>query len=123
MSIFVPGRASIIGELSDLVSDYIKENPSIIPGEVIASGIDKGIYATARESSNFKYSYNNQVIEIKNMDEFELENISKSSSFFSYVCSVALYMKRNYKVKGIDVKVIYMTLPIKKDFHLRWRFR
>ena len=114
VSIFVPGRVSIIGELSDLVSDYIKENPSIIPGEVIASGIDKGIYAIACKSNNFKYSYNNQVIEIKKMDELELENISKSSSFFSYVCSVALYMKKNYNVKGIDIKVIYMTLPIKK---------
>lgn len=114
IGIFVPGRVSIIGELSDWVSDYKKDNPTIIPGEAIATGIDKGIYAVVKKSNDFIYEYQDKKIEVKNMDEKELSDISKSSNFFSYVCSVALYMKKNYKVSGIDIKVMYMTLPIKK---------
>ncbi len=114
IGIFVPGRVSIIGELSDWVSDYRKDNPTIIPGETIATGIDKGIYAVVKKSNDFIYEYQDKKIKISKMDLKELSSISKSSNFFSYVCSVALYMKKNYKVSGIDIKVIYMTLPIKK---------
>ena len=114
IGIFVPGRVSIIGELSDWVSDYKKYNDQIIPGEVIAMGIDKGIYANASKSSDFIFEYNNQKIKIKDMKEIELDKIARSQDFFSYVASVALYMKRNYNVSGINIKVMYMTLPIKK---------
>jgi len=113
ISLFIPGRLAILGELSDWVSDYKKINNSIIPGETIAAGINKGIYAVVKKSETFNFCYNKEAIQIK-MENRSLEKIAKSSNFYSYVASVALYMNKNYNVSGIDIKIRYMTLPIKK---------
>lgn len=103
----------MLGELSDLVSDYLSINPSLIPGETIATGISKGIYAVAKKSKIFRFSYNNDSIELE-MDTKKLDKVAKGNNFFSYVVSVALYMKENYSVSGVDINVRYMTLPIRK---------
>lgn len=113
-NLFVPGRVSIIGELSDIVVDYKKENSTITPGEVIAGGIEKGIYATATLSKDFIFEFNNETFTIKNMNLTQLKKTAKSNCFYSYVSSVAYYMKKNFKTSGISIKVLHMTLPIQK---------
>lgn len=114
VNLFVPGRVSIIGELSDIVTDYMSINDSIIPGEVIAGGIDKGIYATATLSNDFIFEFDNRSLFVKNMNLTKLSREAKSNSFFSYVAAVAYCMKRKYNVSGVNIRVRYMNLPIQK---------
>ena len=114
INIFVPGRISIIGELSDLVTEYIAINDKIIPGEVIAGGIDKGIYATAKQNKNFVFKFGTKKFIAKNMDLKVLYDTAKSGTFFSYIAAVAHYMKINYNVEGISINVRFMNLPIQK---------
>ena len=114
INIFVPGRVSIIGELSDLVVDYKKINNKVISGEVVAGGIDKGIYAVASLSNDFIFEFHEKKCIIKNAELSKLKELAKDSNFFSYVSSVAYYMKKNYDVSGINVKVRYMSLPMQK---------
>lgn len=114
INLFVPGRVSIIGELSDIIVDYIKDNDTILPGEVIAAGIEQGIYATATLSNDFTFEFNNEIFKVEGMDCEKLEKIAKSKEFYSYVASSAYYMKKKYNTSGISIKVRYMTLPIQK---------
>ena len=113
INLFVPGRLSIVGELSDWVCDYKDINKSIVCGEAIAAGIDKGIYATVKRSDNFVFHMDDETFEIE-MDNIKLNKVVQSESFFSYVCAVALYMNKNYDVGGIDINIRCMTLPMKK---------
>ena len=114
INIFVPGRISIIGELSDLVTEYKSTNNTIIPGEVIAGGIDKGIYATAKISKDFIFKFDQRKFIAKNMDLETLYETAKKGNFFSYIAAVAYYMKSNFDVSGISINVKYMNLPIQK---------
>ena len=113
INLFVPGRVSIIGELSDWVCEYKHLNDSIVCGEAVAAGIDKGIYATVKKSDKFIYRFDGKVFECE-MDNRLLEKEAKSNDFYAYVSAVALYMNRNYDIGGLDVTVRNMTLPIQK---------
>ena len=112
-NIFVPGRVSIIGELSDWVCEYKAINDSIVCGEAVAAGIDKGIYATVKKSDDFIFTMNDGSFKSK-MDNKELKKVAISNDFYSYIAAVALYMNKNYDVGGLDIRVRAMTLPIKK---------
>lgn len=112
-NLFVPGRLGIVGELSDWVCDYKIENDSIVCGEAIAVGIDKGIYATVKKSDKFEFKFNDKIFQVE-MDNIKLEKYAKSDSFYSYICAVALYMNKNYDVGGVNIEIRCMTLPIKK---------
>lgn len=112
-NLFVPGRLGIVGELSDWVCDYKIENDSIVYGEAIAVGIDKGIYATVKKSDKFIFRFNNETFQVE-MDNVKLNKYAKSDSFYSYICAVALYMNKNYDIGGINIEIRCMTLPIKK---------
>ena len=111
IELFVSGRISLLGGLSDLVSPYLEKNEKLIPGSAIAAGINKGIYATVSKSKFLEFEMENKKL---NMKEEELEEQIKNNTFYSYICGVALYMKRNYKIGGIKIKVTKMDLPIKK---------
>lgn len=113
VTLFVPGRISIIGEISDFVCDYKKYNDDIICGSAIASSIDEGIYAVAKKSDNFIFKYDKDIFKCK-MNNKELEKESISDSFYSYVCGVALYINQCYDVNGIDIEIKYNQLKIKK---------
>lgn len=113
INLFVPGRISIIGELSDWVCEYKGINPSIVCGEAIAAGIDKGIYATVKKSKQFIFEMDHHTFSI-DMDNKKLEEKAKSNDFFSYISAVAFYMNQNYEVSGINVRIRAMTLPIQK---------
>lgn len=113
INIFIPGRVSLIGELSDWTCEYKFDNQDIIVGRVITSKIDKGIYATACQSETLKFHMGEYNFECA-MDEELLDEEAKSDSFYSYICGVTLHMLRKYNIKGISVDVVYNTLPMKK---------
>lgn len=112
-NIFVPGRISIIGEISDFVCDYKKYNDDIICGSAIATGIENGIYAIAKKSDDFKFKCEEGTFECKMKNKI-LEKEAASESFFSYVCGVALYVNQCYDIGGIDIEIKYNDLKIKK---------
>ncbi len=111
--IFIPGRVSLIGELSDWACEYKFDNQDIIVGRVITSKIDKGIYATASKSKTLNFhmgEYNFNCV----MDEEILDAEAKNNSFYSYFCGTTLHMLRKYNVGGISIDIAYNTLPVKK---------
>lgn len=113
IELFVSGRISLLGGLSDLVSPYLDKNKNLIPGSAIAAGINKGIYATVNQSEFLEFEMKNKKLKI-NLKEDELEEQIKNNTFYSYICGVALCMKKKYKIGGIKIKVTKMDLPMKK---------
>ncbi len=114
VSLFVPGRIGIIGELSDLSASYLKENKNLSPGKIIACSIDKGIYSKSRKSDKFKYVYEDLYFEV-DLNENDLEMSIVNEPFFSYICGTLLYLVRKYNINfGIDLKIEKMDLPMKK---------
>ncbi len=47
--LFVPGRLSLIGGISDLIVPYLSKNKELSSGKAIAVTIDKGIYSKAKK--------------------------------------------------------------------------
>ncbi len=114
VELFVPGRVCLVGELSDLVSEYLGEhNPELIPGEAIAVGINKGIYATVEKSDRLVFKMEAKNLNIA-MDIGQIAKITRGNEFFSYVCGTTEYMMKNYNVGGIQIVVDKMDLPIQK---------
>ena len=46
--IFVPGRVCLFGEHSDWAGAFRRFNPRILPGQVIITGTNQGIFAKVR---------------------------------------------------------------------------
>lgn len=113
MELFVSGRISLLGGLSDLVSPYLSENKQLIPGCAIASGIENGIYAKVSKSDKLEFEMEEKRLSIE-MNNKDLEQEIEINPFYSYICGVALCMKQKYNVEGIKVIVTKMDLPIKK---------
>ena len=113
IELFVPGRLSLLGGLSDLVSPYLSLNNKLIPGYAIATPIDKGIYATVKKDKNLVFNMDDKNLNIE-MNENNLQKEINSNSFYSYICGVSLYIKKRYKVEGLNIQITKMDLPIKK---------
>ncbi len=113
INLFVPGRISLVGELSDWTVEYKYENKSILPGCSIATAIDKGIYATIKRYKKLRFHMDDYYFECE-MDEEELEKNAVSQNFNSYICGMCLHMLRKYNVSGIYMNIKHNTLPIKK---------
>lgn len=114
INLFVPGRMGIVGEFSDLVTPYLKDNKRLIPGSAIAISINRGIYATVSKSRKIFIKFNENELDIS-LDKNELEERARNpKDFFSYICGTILYMKMNYKVLGLNLEIYKSDLPIKK---------
>lgn len=113
VNIFIPGRISLMGELTDWTCEYKFENKNIVVGRAIATTIDKGIYITANKYNHLKFHMNDYDFECP-MIEQELSTNASSNSFYAYISGAALHMFRKYNVGGINFVVNYSTLPIKK---------
>ncbi len=114
IELFVSGRLSLLGGLSDLKSPYLSINKELKPGMAIACGINKGIYAKVHKSENVKFEMNEKHYEWKK-DKEELLKEARSGSFCSYLAGTICYIMENYEdISGITVKITKMDLPIKK---------
>lgn len=114
IKLFVPGRMGIVGEVSDLVTPFLNENKKLIPGCAIAISIDKGILATIKKNDKFLINFNKQNLKIDIDENRLLEVANDKTNFFSYACGVAVYMKRKYNIKGVEINIEKADLPIKK---------
>ena len=118
IQVFVPGRLCLFGEHSDWAGKYVSQNPDILEGQAIVTGINLGIYATAKTAAGFYVKSINQHGESVDfscdMDIETLRENALKNDFFSYCCGVAAYMMENYHVGGISLEVSKVTLPMKK---------
>lgn len=113
LDLFVPGRLSLLGGLSDLASPYLSINKELKHGMAIACGINKGIYATVSKSEFLEFKMEDK--EIKHlMNEEDLLKEAQSGSFYSYIAGTVLYVMQKCNVKGLKINVNKMDLPIKK---------
>ena len=118
VDLFVPGRICLFGEHSDWAGTYMTQNSDLLEGQAIVSGINLGIYATALKSDVFKvnsFDENGIIQEFEcEMNARELRHYAQQPIFFSYCCGVAAYFRENYHVKGINIVITKVTLPMKK---------
>jgi len=117
--IFVPGRLCMFGEHSDWAGKYRSMNAALAPGAAIVTGTEQGITARIEKSDVFEMT--SVAPEIAGlwedfscpMNSQQLKEIAHSGSFFSYCAGVASYMLEWYKVGGVKITLLSMTLPIK----------
>lgn len=118
ISLFVPGRLCLFGEHSDWAGTYMMQNSDIVEGQSIVTGINLGIYATARKADEFHItSYNTEGEKVSfscPMRLAELKKYAMEPQLFSYCCGTAAYIRENYHVEGIDIEITDVTLPMKK---------
>lgn len=116
--LFVPGRLCLFGEHSDWAGTYMMQNSDIVEGQSIVTGINLGIYATAGCSENFSItSWNEDGEEVSFSCSMELEELkkhAKEAQLFSYCCGTAAYIRENYHVGGVTIRITKVTLPMKK---------
>ena len=117
ISLFVPGRLCLFGEHSDWAGVNRTINPEIVAGCAIVTGVEQGIYGTAKKSDKFIVKsdlpeYEGRTLEC-DMEMTALRDIARGGGFFSYVAGVASYMSEWYHVGGVEISVDRMTLPMK----------
>ena len=116
IELFVPGRLCLMGEHSDWAGGYRKTNNKIEKGYAIVTGIEEGIYATAKASDKFIVRFAKK----KNKEfvcEMNLENlreVAEKGEFWSYVAGVASCIKEQYNVGGLEITITDETIPTKK---------
>lgn len=117
IELFVPGRICLFGEHSDWAGANRMFNSDIVPGKAIVTGIEQGIYATAKKS---KYFIVHSIIPGEEdmsfkcaMDSLELKKTANKGGYFSYVAGVASYIVDWYQVGGLEITITKRTIPIK----------
>ena len=115
IELFVPGRLCIIGEHSDWAGRYRDVNNKIEKGYAIVTGIEEGIYAKA--TVNDRLIVRNTVTNTEfniDMDYEKLKEVAESGTYWSYVAGVALCIKEQYNIGGIEIVINKVTIPEKK---------
>lgn len=113
IKLFVPGRLGIIGETSDLVSQYLSLNSDLIPGQAISVPLNIGIYSVVQKSNKLIYEFRDDYFECDISNEM-LRREAENNTFYSYICGTILYIREKYDVEGIKIEIEKMDLPIKK---------
>lgn len=117
IKLFVPGRLCLFGEHSDWAGLQRTMNAQIVPGRAIVTGIEQGIYGTAKKSKDFCIHSSLEMFEKERfscpMELSGLRQNARQGGFFSYVAGVASYMAEWYHVGGVDLEITDMTLPVK----------
>lgn len=115
VELFVPGRLCIMGEHSDWAGRYRDVNNEIEKGYAIVTGIEEGIYGKAIPSDKLivRNLVNGKEF-ICDMNYQKLKEIAESGTYWSYVAGVALCIKEQYNIGGIELTIDNVTIPEKK---------
>ena len=115
IDLFVPGRLCIMGEHSDWAGKYRNVNNKIEKGYAIVTGIEEGIYARCKISDDFvvKNTIINKSFRCE-MDCEKLKAIAEEGGYWSYASGVALCLKEQYNIGGIEIEIYKVTIPEKK---------
>jgi len=121
MELFVPGRLCLFGEHSDWAGGYRRENLSISKGYCLVAGTDQGLYATIKQDEDW-FQLRSCIPDSDHiigpvryqMDKEVLNSVSESGLFERYAAGVAAEMIDRYPMKGIQINIDKMDLPLKK---------
>lgn len=120
IELFVPGRVCLFGEHSDWAGGHRRTNSKLVPGIVMISGTNQGMYARVRKAGNelvvcsaFPDGSRTQVYRVP-MDSETLRKEAAAGGFFSYAAGVAAYMLEFYGVGGIEIDNYKTDLPVRK---------
>jgi UTP-glucose-1-phosphate uridylyltransferase/galactokinase len=118
--LFVPGRVCLFGEHSDWAGGHRRTNSSIVPGVVIISGTNQGMYARCRKHpgelvvrSTLPDGTVTETFRVP-MELARLQQEAAAGGFFSYAAGVAAYMLDFFGVDGLEIDNYKTTLPVKK---------
>ena len=118
--LFVPGRVCLFGEHSDWAGGHRRTNSALVPGVVIISGTNQGMYARCRKHpgelvvrSTLPDGTATETYRVP-MELARLQQEAASGGFFSYAAGVAAYMLDFYGVDGLEIDNYKTTLPVKK---------
>ena len=118
--LFVPGRVCLFGEHSDWAGGHRRTNSALVPGVVIISGTNQGMYARCKKNagelvvrSTLPDGTATDTYRVP-MDLARLQQDAASGGFFSYAAGVAAYMLDFYGVDGVEIDNYKTTLPVKK---------
>jgi len=121
IDLFVPGRVCLFGEHSDWAGGFRKDNLDIPQGLCLISGTNQGIFARASAHPSkliLKSTSDNGKQESITLplehDELMAE-ATCATSMWSYICGVALEIRKKYpNVGGLILDNYKTTLPVKK---------
>jgi UTP-glucose-1-phosphate uridylyltransferase/mevalonate kinase len=95
-----------------------KFNSDIRPGLALVVCTEQGIYANAECSEKLIItsldSDDKEISAEYNMHLPELRKVASEGGFFSYIAGVAAYMLNYYRIGGMTLNILKMTLPQKK---------
>ncbi len=118
--LFVPGRVCLFGEHSDWAGGHRRTNSAIVPGLVIISGTNQGMYARCRKHpgelvvrSTLTDGTVTETFRVP-MELARLQQEAAAGGFFSYAAGVAAYMLDFFGVDGLEIDNYKTTLPVKK---------
>lgn len=121
LDLFVPGRVCLFGEHSDWAGGFRKENPDIPQGQCLISGTNQGIFArVSAHPSNLvlKSTLDNgkcESITLSLENDELMAEATCATSMWSYICGVALEMRKKYpNICGLVLDNYKTTLPVKK---------
>ena len=118
--VFVPGRVCLFGEHSDWAGGYRRFNSRLLPGKVVITGTNQGIYARVAPHpdslvvrSVLPDGSDGGGICLPMERETLLEEAGRGG-FFSYAAGVAHYMLTFFHVRGLEVENYRTDLPVRK---------
>ncbi len=118
--LFVPGRVCLFGEHSDWAGGHRRTNSAVVPGVVIISGTNQGMYARCRKHpgelvvrSTLPDGTVTETFRVP-MTLDRLQREAEAGGFFSYAAGVAAYMLDFFGVDGLEIDNYKTTLPVKK---------
>ncbi len=118
--VFVPGRVCLFGEHSDWAGACRRFNSHILPGQVIISGTNQGLFARVKAHpdsfvvrSTLPDGSAAEPFQMP-MDREALQAEAEKGGFYSYAAGVAHYMMTFYQLRGIEIDNYRTTLPVRK---------
>ena len=118
--VFVPGRVCLFGEHSDWAGGYRRFNSRLLPGKVVITGTNQGIYARVAPHADSLIARSvlpdgsdGGAVCLPMERETLLEEASRGG-FFSYAAGVAYYMLTFFHVRGLEIENYRTDLPVKK---------
>jgi UTP-glucose-1-phosphate uridylyltransferase/galactokinase len=120
IDLFVPGRVCLFGEHTDWAGGYRRFNSELVPGQVLLTGTNQGLYARATRNPDELVVHSclpdgtrPEPFRVPMRRETLLRE-AEAGGFFSYAAGVAYHMLTFFEVKGLEIDNYRTDLPVGK---------